>query len=390
MKKELFTRYQIKLDSSQKGKALSLLMANSLSYLQAKNIDENFFIITIKGKDKKIFENILSSNGINAEFIEIKGLLSPIFELKTRVGLIIGLLFLLLSLSFSSKIVWKIEVLGNTVSSTEEIIEELKDAGFNEGTYIPEINYDELQNRILLNSKRLSWISINITGNVAKVFIKEKSSENQKTEPKYSNIVAKYDGYIESIRVINGKKVAAIGQIVKKGDVLISGIIDSQSQGIRYEEAKGEIIAYVNKKIKIEIPYKSTEKIYTGVRHVYKDYKIFNFYTNFSSKYGNQTVFYDKIEKREKFSVFGIKTLPLEVIKTTLYEYKYAQKKLSKQEAIDKAFSNLRAEMDIALENAELISKVINTSFDENGFYIDCQLYCLEDIAKIQEFYVSN
>ena len=178
--------------------------------------------------------------------------------------------------------------------------------------------------------------------------------------------------------------------MVKKGDILISGIIDSQSEGVRYEQASGEVFAYVNKHIRVEIPYKTQEKSYTGNKYVYKSYKIYNFPINFSIKYGNQALFYDKIEQREYASIFGIESLPFEVITTTLYEYEYKEAELTKDEAIDRAFSSLRAQLDNLLKNAELISKTVTTSYDENGFYIDCELYCLENIAKIQEFYITK
>ena len=42
--------------------------------------------------------------------------------------------------------------------------------------------------------------------------------------------------------------------------------------------------------------------------------------------------------------------------------------------------------MDEELEDAELISKSVKTSFDDEYFYVECNLFCLEDIADVVEF----
>ena len=390
MKKGFFTEYEITIDGKLKVKVLSLIIKSSLTYKEAKMSANKEFKIRIKGKDRKIYEGLFQREQVEYKIIEITGIISTVTAIKNRIGIVLGMVFFLSILTFSSNIVWQINVYGNSETTKEEIISELENAGLSLGTFVPSIDYDALHNRILLSSKKLSWISVNITGNVANVYVREREEKIENQTPKYANIVAKYDGYIESISVNKGKKIVSIGQVVRQGDLLVSGIIDSQAEGVRYELADAEIKAYVNKEIFIKIPYKTTKKQYTGKRYIIKDYKIYNFLINFSSKYGNQSSFYDKIEKREIASIFGVVSLPLETITTTFYEYEYVDVVLTKDEAVDKAFLMLREEMDKSLKNAELISKNLKTSFDKSGFYISCQLYCLEDIAKTQEFYVTK
>ncbi len=389
MKKCLFSYYAVTIPTTQKSRALSLIIASSLTYKSAYTLDNKFYI-KIAPKQAIEYEKIFKNGNIEYEIEKYEGSLASLLSIRKRIGIIIGLIITLVALYFSSNVVWKINVIGSTAISKEEVISELESAGLTLGTFIPTIDYDTLHNRVLLNSKHLSWVSINIVGNVANVNVREKQEKENTSPPTYSNVIASSDGYIEQIRVINGKKVAKIGQVVRKGDILISGIIDSASEGVRYEQASGEVFAYVNKKIKVKIPFKTTEKAYTGNRYEYKSYKIYNFPINFSTNYGNQVLFYDKIVHREFASLFGIKNLPVETVTTILYEYEYREIELTKEEADDKAFSELRAQMDSSLKDAELINKTVTTSFDENGFYIDCELYCLENIAKIQEFYVTK
>lgn len=390
MKKSLFSFCRITVLSCQKSRALSVILASSLTYKSVKITPEGKFQIEIFSKDKISYKEAFDSAKIAYDICDIDGYLSGVFGIKGRIGILLGVIFTACALYLSSNVVWRISVTGNTRVSDKEVIAELDAAGFHLGTFIPTVDYDTLHNKVLLNSARLSWISVNVIGNVANVHVREKNQGDTNTQPTYTNVIASSDGYIEKITVKNGKKEVMIGQVVRQGEILISGIIDSSSQGVRYEQADGEILAYVNKEITVKIPYKTTEKVYTGNRYVNKSYKIYNFLIKFSSKYGNQGVFYDKIEHREYASVFGIEGIPLEAIKVTLYEYELKEVVLTKEEAVDKGFSDLRLLMDEALKGAELISKKVTTSYDDDGFYISCQLYCLENIAKKQEFYVNK
>ena len=390
MKKHILSYSEITIPSKQKSRALSLILSSSLTYKRAFSVDTDNFVIEISQRYAERYEKLFRASSIEYRLKKTEGIFSFISCIKGRIGVLFGLLFLFSVLIFSSNIVWKINIHGNSIATREEILNELENAGFSLGTFIPGIDYDGLHNSVLLNSDCLSWITVNVTGNVADVYVREKSKKKDKVTPAYSNVIAAYDGYIEKIIVENGKKEVSVGQVVKKGDILISGVIDSQSEGVRYEQAKGEVFAYVSKQIKVEIPYISEEKAYTGNKYVYKNYKIYNFPIKFSTKYGNQALFYDKIEQREYASIFGIEGLPFEVITTTLYEYEFKKVELTKEEAVDRAFKDLRWQLDTLLENAELISKTVTTSYDENGFYIECELYCLENIAKIQEFYVTK
>jgi hypothetical protein len=71
-------------------------------------------------------------------------------------------------------------------------------------------------------------------------------------------------------------------------------------------------------------------------------------------------------------------------------EYEEIPTSYSYDQAVDMAFSELRIRLDEALMNAELISKSISTRRDESGFYLDCKLYSIENIATLVEFEVKQ
>ena len=274
--KKLNTYYEIKIPSNIKNRAMSLILEHHLTYKKSK-LTKNFLVLLTNKRQKNQICSFLEIHKLTVEVEEIQGLLSLLCPLKGRIGLYIGVLFLFIALFFSQRVVWRIDIIGNTSVSKEEIIKELESAGLNLGTYIPNIDYDILHNKVLLNSEALAWLSVNINGNVANVVVKEKEKTSEAKEKLYTNIVAKSDGYIDSIVVMCGKKEVKIGDVVKKGDILISGITDSQALGVKYEHASGVVKAYVNKEINIKIPLKTTEKVYTGNVIKQYNYKIYIF-----------------------------------------------------------------------------------------------------------------
>ena len=384
----LYSKTSFIVNRKASAKALNIILSNSLTYLKADFLKNDDLRITIQSSKKIQYQKVFYENGINLTFEKEKGILAFLKRKRYRLGFLLGFIFLILSLYISSKFVWKINVFGNTVLTEDEVISELNDASFHLGSYIPSIDYKDLHNKILLSSDKISWISINIDGNVANVVIKEKLDEKPSDNIKYSNIIAKSDGQIVSISIEDGEKQISVGDIVKKGDILISGVLDSQSQGVRYVNAKGNVRAYVNKIIEIKMPFMNNEKVYTGKVYTDKYYKIFNYLIKFSSKCRNYSVFCDTIETTKQISLFNKVKLPVFCTKVKHLEYENVNVEYTKEQVIDISFKKLREEMDKSLENAELITKTIKTDFDGTYFYVYCDLYCVENIAQEVQFYV--
>lgn len=383
------TKVKLIIPAHQKSKAIDLLLINSLSYISSKVTENRALEIVIYAKKQDEFKRLFKDNKIEFSFSKPYGFFSVLERLKERYGIFLGFLILVLSIYVSSLFVWRIEIQGNSSLTNDEIIDMLSATNFKVGCFIPTIDYDQLHNKILLENNEISWVSINIEGNVANVKIKESEIPKLDKNIQHSNIVAKCDGQIAEIILINGERVVKLKDTVKKGDILISGVIDSKSQGVRYVRASGEIKAYTQKEINIFVPFVEREKKYTN--SVYNEiyYKIFNFKIKFPLKGGNCVGFYDTIEKRENFSLIGVQIQPIEKITKSFYEYTEAEVERSRSQVVDIAFSRFRNELDVCLRDATLISKDVATNYDNNGFYISCKLYCLEEIGTEIPFYLD-
>lgn len=388
--RKIFNNYsEIKIYSIDKSKLFTFFLEQGITYSSVDVMSE-YILLHVSIFDAKRVNDTLNKNGFKAEILKKHGFLSEIGLISKRPGIIIGIFFMLFFTIISSKFVWKIEIDGNKSVGEEEILAALEKEGFEIGTYIPNIDYDKLHNRVLTNLDKISWISVNVDGNIAKILVEETKKENNQVIIEYSNIVSNEDAQISSIIVKNGELVVTNGMVVKKGELLVSGVIESHALGLRYVDANAKILGYVNKKIEVKIPFKSTTKEYTGVELIRKEYKLFNNISFFSINYGNLPSKYDTIITSEFESFFGINNLPLEVITTKYLEYHEKENIYSLETARDLAFSELKNQLDVSLKNAELVSKDIKTSYDDEFFYITCDIYFIKDICEKNLFRVNS
>jgi similar to stage IV sporulation protein len=149
--------------------------------------------------------------------------------------------------------------------SEDAIIQELSKCGFKTGIFKWDTDLDTVHQSVLLEMPKLSWIAINIKGSTATVEVRERLDKPdivKAGDP--CNIVALYDGQIIEMNVFQGKAAVKVSETVKKGQLLISGVLDSKTQGTRFVEAKGEVKAHLWREITKIQPLKIAKTEMTG------------------------------------------------------------------------------------------------------------------------------
>ena len=296
-----------------------------------------------------------------------------------------GALFFILSVALSSFFVWDINVDGNNKITEKEVIEYLDAYGFRLGAFIPRIDKTDICRRIMLENKDISFISINMKGTVANVEMHERESDEGKistSEP--SNLISKYDAQIERLEVVGGVAQVKYLQSVKKNDILVSGIIDSNAIGYRLVRARGKVFGRVSLVYESNIPLEYTEKIPTSEKTEKKSVKIFskvfNLFKNNDIRYEK----YDTIVNEERLYLFGSVKLPISVITEKYTEYEEITRTLSENEAYKLALKEIKEKSESELENAEILSRD-TVMTNENGVlslkvYVECILDIAEEI----------
>ena len=338
--------------------------------------------VTVAGADIKTLYDVISEFDAQYEELWSRGFPKLISRYKKRYGMYIGIFLFFLIVYASTMFVWRIDVVGNENVTREDVIALLSENGVREGSFIPGIDVEYVQHRSILDGDGSAWLSLNRIGTLLTAEVREKLS-NEEKDPNSVNIVATFDGQIESIEVYEGEAVVNVGDSVKKGDLLISGIVDGNARGLREIRADGTVMGRVTNNIRVEIPFENTEKRYTG-KEIRKNKLIF--FGNCVNLFINSGISmqkYDTIISRKISEFFDGTSLPIG-IETEIYkEYENVAVTYTQTEAAELAIATLNEKVKEELKGAQLLSRTQSVYFTDYSFVIDCELYMLKNIAEV-------
>ena len=174
---------------------------------------------------------------------EESGLIPSVKQILTRPLLTAGILVLLMLTMILPTRVLFIRIEGNSIVETRRILEAAQECGIRFGVSRRQIRSEKMKNRLLEKVPELKWAGINTAGCTAVISVREQPEQEQPAGyTGVSSIVAACDGRITSCTVTKGNGLCAPGQVVQKGQLLISGYLDC-GICIRVTGAEGEIFA---------------------------------------------------------------------------------------------------------------------------------------------------
>ncbi len=326
---------------------------------------------------------------IKISIVKKYGLPYILSKYRKRTGLLSGLILAAALIICSELFLWDIRVTGCESIGEQAVIAELCDQNLGLGSYIPGLDVDIIENRVLINSPDISWISINLKGSVAYVEIREKVPEPPAKRNNPANLLAAHDGQIEAIEAEKGSVAVKVGQHVRRGDLLVSGVYDSAVFGYRYTRAAGSVFARTVRQIQVEIPLKYEVKSYTGDEQ--REIAVF-FFSRAIKLYRNTGFLvgsYDTISNVENFCLFDGTRLPFSYETTTYRWYAIETAERDSLEATELAYDELNRRIAEFTENgATLLKKQISWSLTDDAYILDCTATLIENIAVTVEFEV--
>lgn len=323
--------------------------------------------------DFKIIKNIARTSNCNIKLNKKMGLPFVFNKYKKRKVFFILLLLVLVILLISSNYIWNIEIIGDSEINKSEIIEELKNKGLSIGIAKNKLDVKSVINDIRMEREDIAWMGIDIKGTNAIVeIVKTDEKPEIVKSDEYCNIISEKSGIITKINVSNGTAKVKIGDIVKKGDVLVEGKLEGKYTDPIYVHATADIEIKTWYSIRKNFEYKQVIEQRTGNSETKYSIKINNLQINLYkvlSKFEN----YDTINENKKLSLFSNFYLPVEIIKQENYEKEYKTVQYSKEELKKKSINELEEELNKQINDEKnILDRYVNIK--ENNSYIDVEL----------------
>lgn len=176
---------------------------------------------------------------------------------KKRTGLFAGAVCGIILCIFLSNFIWSVKISGTEEISNTYLESLLEDNGISVGMWKNNSDVDQIERNIQLKCDDIRWMSINITGSLVTVEVKETYKKPKlDTSKNPCNVKAVKDGVITRIQAYNGKPVVTKGSGVVNGQVLVSGLDETKQGDMRYLRANAKVFADITEQRTLSIPKK--------------------------------------------------------------------------------------------------------------------------------------
>ncbi len=361
---------------------INICISKNILLWNVKRKKSSFLYANIGMKDFKRIKTIAKTTKCRVKIEKKKGLPFLIHKYKKRKIFFGALLAIILFIYVVSNFIWNIDIIGNDVISTEEILQIVNENGLQIGKLKQKVDTKAIINNVRLQRSDIAWMGIHLKGTNAIVEIVESDKKPEIVdENEYCNIVSNKEGIITKINVQNGTAIVKEGDIVKKGNILIGGWIEGKYTGTRYVHSKGEIQAKVwyDKKETISLNNIIEEK--TGNQKTNYGININNFKINFAKGVPNFEN-YDTINENKKLKIFSNFYFPIEICKTTYFELTQKQITYTEDEAKQILRSKLEKELEEEIKEVEnIVNKQINYKQENNSITVEVIYEVLENIG---------
>ena len=369
---------------------MNLCRSAGYAYLPLRRASGEGLVVRCRSALAARLRRDCAARGIDARVLRRGGLPLACYRYRARLGLLIGALLGVLLLIGSGSVLWDIRIDGECAVSEQYVREQLEAAGLYVGCSLRRTDTREVENRVLRGAEQIAWISVNLKGSVAYVQIRELQRPESARNEEAANLISGYDAVIESVKPISGAVVVEVGQTVRQGALLISGVRDSATQGYRVTGAQGEVIGRTQESLAIQIPYASEEKVYTGREFCEKTLIFFGKSIKLSKNTGIIGGSCDTIYIMENWTLPGGIVLPVGVRTMRVREYEIRTVEHTKEQAYEQAQLALDAALQQQAQDVLLLSKTVRLSYSPTHCTLLCEYSCLRDIAVSQPFYVAG
>lgn len=276
----------LELCGDSKERFINLCKNKEIEILQLFIIKDKWFC-KIKCKDFLKIRSLIKKTGCKCRIKEKRGLFFLLRKISKRKGLILGSVLFYLILSQCSGRIWSIDVDGGFLHTREQILQVMaEELGIYGGITAGQINCFEIEKKLRLDYNEIGWISVEKKGCRLHVMLNESTMPKEAVKRNSAgHIVAEHDGIVRKIEVLSGVPMVKAGDKVKKGDVLISGVLTLEGdfdELLRKEAVGAEGKVYLESEFSYEAGYslvyeqKNYQKERYGMEFFWFGQKIFS------------------------------------------------------------------------------------------------------------------
>lgn len=314
------------------------------------------------------------------------GVVFLLSKMQNRMGLAVGIVLSIAVFSLLSGFVWNVSITGNETLTALQITDFLAGQGLHSGVHWKSVDKEVCESLVMAEFDEVAWVHINRLGTTARVEINETEPKPEMTDStKAANLKATKDGTIVSCVVYDGWQEAFKGDSVVKGDILVSGVYESEhAEENMFARADGIFLAQTENLFSHTVAREQKRKRITSV----KNQKALSFFGLYIPLYFG-TLPKDNADVTKETDYIKINNRPVPIgivsIEVTSYEiYSYTMND-------DELLEMLNAETDEKIKSLygsdNVLSSDIAVSLQSDKGVASGTVTALENIGEVVEFY---
>ncbi len=289
--------------------------------------------------------------------------------------ILLGVFFLL----FLSNLILEVEVVHTKKEIRTLLLDALKEENIAPFHFKPSFEKKEdIKQKLLQTYKnKIEWLEIEEVGTKYIVRVEERKIKEQQEKTTPRNIVASKDAMILSITAQRGEIVKKRFDYVKKGDVLIGGVIHKNEEAKTKVQAEGVVFGEVWYTVSVLLPVYQQKEEVIGKKKQRLSLHFLSHTYDFSDAY---------YKVRKTVPIFKSFLLPIFLSLDTVEQVKLTTTKYTLESSEKKGIALAKEKLSLKLpQNSEIIAqKVLKKQKKGSKIYIEVFFKVKEDITAYE------
>ena len=195
--------------------------------------ETNALLFSMEIRDFRQCRPFAKKAGVRLHLVEKRGLPIFLWRNRGRKGWAVSFLFFFLLLFFLSRFVWQIDWSGNRRYTDNELNHYLQTLQIQEGIPKQRISCARLEEELRGKFEDITWVSARLHGTRLSIRLRESEVpvNREQESGEDCDLTAVSDAVITSVVVRSGIPLVKAGDIVKKGQLLVSGTVPITDDG---------------------------------------------------------------------------------------------------------------------------------------------------------------
>jgi len=368
----------IRIDGYTYNEVVRFLLKRNIFYKDL-TLKDNSIILIVKLVDLKRIKREITS----VKVIKYLGVQGFLLWFKRHCVIILSFLFSYIVLLTLSNVIFDIEIVTSNQELKRVISLYLDDYNIKKYKFMKsneELN--KIKNEILSENKdTLEWIEFERVGTKYTINLTERIVNPKNEEKVPSDIVASKDATILYMVTKSGTRIKDLNEVVKKGEVIISGNIMKDDNLVEQVEAEGEVFGETWYTVTTTVPYTHVEYEKTGttINHIYMNI------------FGKKITLMGKYETNESMNTTTVLLdkpyLFFNIMKEQKELYKYVTHNLTEEEAYEEAIKRSDKGVEDSLDTGEYIidKKVLKKNAYSSKIEVEVFYKVYESIGEKQK-----